>query len=121
VGTQPTKSHMTRITIVVCLVVFGFDTYSSWYLREYESAQPHDKAVLEYRGHTLYVECDGTHYSSSGDVPTCGWLQQHVGQHLREGEKFKQITRLGPRVCYHDGAGGIECYVVVRETAAGKD
>jgi hypothetical protein len=88
-----------------------------WYVREYEDAEPHDKAVVEYKGHVLYLECAGTHYAKSGDVLKCGWLQQHVGGHLGEGEEYSQLTRLGSQVCYHDGAGGAECYVVVREVA----
>jgi hypothetical protein len=88
-----------------------------WYLAEYQNEHGHDKAVLEYKNHTLFVECTGTTYKGGSEVPTCGWLRQHVGQHMDEGGELAQITRLGSSVCYHDGLGGEECYTVQKETA----
>jgi hypothetical protein len=90
----------------VSFIVVGCSLNRPWYLREYQDAEPRDKATLEYQGHILYVECTGTHFSKPGDITRCGWLRQHVGSHLGEGKESGQLTRLGSQVCYHDGIGG---------------
>jgi hypothetical protein len=112
---------MSLIVLGVVIFVFAW-AYERvfpppWYLTEYQNERGHDKAVFEYKNHTLIVECTGTTYKSGSEVPTCSWLRQHVGQQLAEGGQFAQITRLGSSVCYHDGTGGEECYTVQKETA----
>ena len=89
----------------------------SWFVREYQNAQPHDKAILERKERVIEIECDGITFSDGSKIPKCAWLEQHVGEHLDDGDGFMQIRRVGIWVCYHDNRGGRECFTVVREQA----
>jgi len=90
---------------------------NSWFLREYQNTASHDRAVLERQHKVLVVECVGTTFSDGSKVPVCGWLAQHIGQHLQDGDGFQQIARAGSAICYHDNIGGRECYTIIQERA----
>jgi hypothetical protein len=109
---------LLAVSVIACGIFDGCSlSNNSWFLREYQNTAPHDRAVLERQDKILEVECVDTTFSDGSKAPVCGWLAQHVGEHLQDGDGFQQITRTGSAVCYHDNMGGRECYTIIRERA----
>jgi hypothetical protein len=103
--------------IVAFSLLAGCHRPDSWFVRKYENADPHDKAIIERKDRVLEIQCAGTTFGDGSKIPECAWLEQHVGEHLDDGDGFMQIRRVGDQVCYHDNIGGRECFMVVREEA----
>jgi hypothetical protein len=101
------KSYLLLIGIVAlaaCSVISG----DGWYIRSKKTEKDTDYLTLEHNHKTYVVKCKGL-VTGKDFIQTgsCGYLTQHVGDHLSNGAGWQNVEQMSGSLNYYTERTGI--------------